>query len=154
MDELLKYMAVLNVISSISTIVAMIVGGIVASKKGRNVGGWVALSFLFSWIAVIIVACLEPLYVPKSGPAPTYKCVRCGKDIMAVNCPYCGYVHTDNEIPFYFKKFYYANMNSFNANAFQNAQRNSGKWYCECGALNSESNQECSACFRKKPTNP
>ena len=44
---------------------AMVCAGILASRKNREVGGWVILAFFFSFLAVLILACCETL--PKKG---------------------------------------------------------------------------------------
>ena len=142
-----EFMSVITAISWTSTIAAMIVSGIIANKKGRSVVGWVLLAGLIGWIAVIIVACLASLYVPRAMPNPLFPCIQCQQPIRSTKCPYCGHDHTPNEIPEQYRTAY--TPNGYFTSSNQSA--NDASWYCECGAINKGSAKECASCFRPKP---
>lgn len=50
-------------------VIIMIITGIIANHKGRNILGWVMLAFLVEIIALIIVACLPNLKTSKDKEA-------------------------------------------------------------------------------------
>jgi len=49
------------VIITVIWLISIVVAGVVAEAKGRSVGGWIALCFLF-WPAVFVIACLPDLH--------------------------------------------------------------------------------------------
>lgn len=97
------YMPVLDytwaIICGISNIIAIVVCAVLADKKGRSVGGWIAGGFFLGWIGVIILCFLSDR-TARSVVRPTlrpsysttrYPCVNCREMISTVQCPYCGY---------------------------------------------------------------
>ena len=93
-----EYMTIL-IISAISNIIAIVVAGAIASNKGVNTVGWSCLAIPLSWIAVIIVACIQPqrrshrgVHRPfyNSTPVKIYICPHCGQEVKTRVCLYCG----------------------------------------------------------------
>ena len=74
-------------------IVSIVLCGVVASKKGRFVFGWVLLGFLLSFIALIIVLVISDLSdgVVQAKKAGRIQCPSCKEFIRpgASICPMC-----------------------------------------------------------------
>ena len=93
----------LSVVVIFLNIMAIAMSGILAGKKARSIGGWIIGGFFLGWIAVIILACLEDLSVPKYYAADK-TCPTCGDMLKYGMCGMCGYKDPNGHVPFYQKK--------------------------------------------------
>lgn len=77
-----------------------ILGGVIASQKGRSVGGWVVLCLLLGPLGVILALVVSPQGAVQEQQAlasgASKKCPQCAEIVKAdaVKCRYCG-----SEIP-------------------------------------------------------
>ena len=64
-------------------LLSMVLCGVVANKRRRNLFGWLVLGFFFGIFALIVLLVLDPLGVP---------CENCRKmvDPLAKICLHCG----------------------------------------------------------------
>ena len=99
----------------------ILLAGILASKKGRSVGGWIFGSMCLGLVAVIILAFLPDIRyeITLPRPAPQAKTAPTGSNAIGVARPLPRYP-------------------------------NEG-WYCNCGARNDGNRTFCMTCMAKRP---
>ncbi len=129
------------IIGIIINIIAVIVCPIVASHKGRSVGGWILGGLFLSLIGIIIVCCLQNLnvsyYIKKnSSKLLTWTCSKCkNSNHISVNyCPKCG---TPKPVQ--------------KPAVSSQLPNSSNTWECsKCGQKNKSSDLYCKSCGKYK----
>lgn len=136
--ELFAASAVLFIILSIaSAVVSLIMAYVIAEKKGRSGVGWIILTIIFGWIAVVIVSVSVPLnqnYASSTSSA-NYN-----------TKPTSGYSLTRSANA--------TNVNKTNKTYIQNVtpQDKSG-WKCSCGQVNNPNAMRCINCGKERSIN-
>ena len=141
-----EFLSIVNVISVISNIIAIIVGILIAKGKGRS-AAWGWLAFLLGWIGVIIIACQSNLNkndtitysnnVSTSGYSLNpYVNAKKSEPEIRWTCPYCN-----------------ASNNGKATRCINCGKDKIEGWKCSsCHTINDKSKSFCSNCGKEQPT--
>ena len=147
------FITVFYIIAIISSIVSLILCGVMAARKERSVGGWIVGGLFLSWIAVIILACIPSNAIDYRGANSSslvkkylpYTCMNCKHTIDTRTCSICNYSNPDNLL----KPIPQFNSSSSKATTSKN-NKNSTVWYCKCGRANDLGTNECASCYARR----